>query len=53
MRWNRHVTSEFRESKKMFWKSVNRRMKPQEKLKEVVNDANVDIFNEGEQVVER
>jgi hypothetical protein len=46
-RWGVRVTSEFRESKKMFWKSVNRRRKPQEKLEIVVKDA------KREQVAER
>jgi hypothetical protein len=53
MRWGDRVTSEFRESNKMFWKSMNRRRKPQEKLEIVVKDMNGEILNENEQVVER
>jgi hypothetical protein len=53
MRWGERLPCEFRELKKMFWKSVNRRRKPQEELEIVVKDANVDILNENEQVVER
>jgi hypothetical protein len=41
------------ESEKIFWKSVNRKRKPQEKLDEVVKDKNGEILHESEQVVER
>jgi hypothetical protein len=37
----------------MFWKSVNRRRNPQEKLEGVVKDANGELLNENDQVVER
>jgi hypothetical protein len=37
----------------MFWKSVNSRRKPQEKLEIVVKDTIGEILNENEQVVER
>jgi hypothetical protein len=53
MRWGERVTSEFRESKKMSWKSVNRMRKPREKLEGVVKDTKGEILNENEQVVER
>jgi hypothetical protein len=52
MRWGEHVTSEFGELKKMFWKSINRRRKPQVKL-EVVVKSNGEILDENEQAVER
>jgi hypothetical protein len=38
---------------KMFWKSVNRRRKPQEKLEVVLKDTTGKILNENEQVVKR
>jgi hypothetical protein len=53
MKCTDHLTSEFRESTKMFWKNVKRWRKPQKKLEVVVKDANGEILNESEQVVER
>jgi hypothetical protein len=40
MKWGEHVTNKFKESKKIFWKSVSRRRKLQEKLEVVVKDTN-------------
>jgi hypothetical protein len=53
MRWDERVTSDFKKSKKMFWKTVNRRRKPQEKLEVVVKDAKGEILDKNKQVVER
>jgi hypothetical protein len=52
IRWGERVTSEFRESKKIFWESVKRKSKPKEKLDIVLNDENGEILHEKEQVVE-
>jgi hypothetical protein len=51
--WSERVTSKFRESKNIFWKSVNKKRKPQEKLEEVVKEENGGILYDNEQVVER
>jgi hypothetical protein len=51
MRWSERVKNEFRESKKMFWKSVNKKNKPQEKLEVVVKDTKGEILNESEKVL--
>jgi hypothetical protein len=47
----RSCNGEFKELK-MFFKSVNRRRKPQEKLEVVVKDGNGEMLNEKGQVVE-
>jgi phosphopantothenate synthetase len=44
--------SEFRESINIFWRSINRKNKVQEKLKEV-KDENGEILHENKQVVQR
>jgi hypothetical protein len=51
-RWGEQVTSEFRELKKIFWRSVNRKNKVQENLKEV-KDENDGILHKNKQVVQR
>jgi Na+-translocating ferredoxin:NAD+ oxidoreductase RnfC subunit len=52
-RWSERLLSEFRESNKIFWKVVNRKRKPQEKIEEVVKNENGEIIHGNEQVVER
>jgi hypothetical protein len=47
------VKSEFKESKKIFWKMMNRSIKPQEKLEYVVDYENGEILYVDEKVVEK